>query len=245
MILSSSSRADSDVGEFYDRWIGGSGLASILGRLIFSLSGVVYSHTFVRAARLSSADRVLEIGCGMGTILTAVQRKICSNKPYLGIDLSHQMVLQGRTKISTAFVMKPVELMVGSAVTLPVNSSLFDVVLLSHVIKYLTDEQLCLVLEESARVLKPGGRIVLWEFNPVLAPFVTRLILKYCRAQRLRSGGELRHAMETAGYCDLRGFRIITPWLPWSNVALTGRLNGSYLNPRLTSSSRVPAKRLG
>ena len=228
-VLSPSlSDAEYDARNFYDRWIGGTGFASPIGRLVFAVSGIVYSRTFVRVARLTSVDRVIEIGCGMGEILAAAQRRVRSKKSYLGIDLSYQMILRGRGKVSKGLATKPVDLMVGSALSLPVSSSLFDVVLLSHVIKYLTDEQLRLALSESARVLKPGGRIVLWEFSPVLIPLVTRLILKYCRAQRLRSEEELRCVMETVGYGDLKSFRITTPWLPWSNVALTGTMNGSH-----------------
>ena len=225
MLLSSLSKAETETREFYDRWIGESGLLSILGRLIFTLSGVVYSRTFVRVSRLTSSDKVLEIGCGMGTILRSAQRRVSSTESYLGIDLSCQMISKGKARVSTAFDEKPVELLVASGLSLPVSTSLFDVVLLSHVIKYLTDEQLHLVLWETTRVLRPGGRIVLWEFNPVLTPIVTGLILRYCRAQRLRGSDELKIALKTAGYCDLTSFRIITPWLPWSNVAFTGRFD--------------------
>ena len=227
-VLSPSlSHAELDARNFYDRWIGGTGFASPIGRLVFGVSGIVYSRTFARVARLTSVDRVIEIGCGMGAILAAAQRRVRSEESYLRIDLSYQMILHGRGKVSKGLATKRVDLMVGSALSLPVSSSLFDVVLLSHVIKYLADEQLLLALQESTRVLKPCGRIVLWEFSPVLTPLVTQLILKYCRAQRLRCEGELRHVMETVGYGDLKSFRITTPWLPWSNVGSTGKLNGS------------------
>ncbi|MFN8006808.1 MAG: methyltransferase domain-containing protein [Terriglobia bacterium] len=225
--LPSTSLSSSEVRarQFYNHWMGGSSFTSVVGRLIFKLSGVVYSHTFIRVAGLNPGDKVLEIGCGMGTILTDAQRHVNSTESYLGIDLSHQMVLRGKEK-TPAVILKPVELIVGSALSLPLKSALFDVVLMSHVIKYLTDDQLDVVLEESARVLKPGGRIVLWEFSPLFSPLITRLVVKYCSAQKLRPTSGLRRAMETAGYDDLKPFRIITPWLPWSNIAFAGRRNG-------------------
>lgn len=221
------STAEVQARQFYNHWIGGTGLASVAGRMIFRLSGMTYSHTFISFAGLNAGDRVLEVGCGMGTILTVAHEHVNSTKPYVGIDISHQMVLQGKEKAS-AVILKPVELIVGSALSLPVRSNLFDVVLMSHVIKYLTDDQLELVLEESVRVLKPGGRIVLWEFNPVFSPLITRLIVKQCSAQKLRPMRELKHAMEDAGFEDLKPFHIVTPWLPWSNIAFTGRRNGCH-----------------
>ena len=227
------SEAEHKARNFYDHWIGGTSFASPIGRLVFGISGIVYSRTFVHAARLTSMDRVIEIGCGMGEILRAAQRRVRSKESYLGVDLSYQMVLQGKTRVSNGRPTKSVDLMVGSALSLPVGSSLFDVVLLSHVIKYLTDKQLRQALLETVRVLKPGGRIVLWEFSPVSIPLVTRLILKCCRAQSLRREEELRGVMKAVGYSDLKSFRITTPWVPWSNVALTGNMNGSV--------ARVPA----
>ena len=218
------SEAEIGARQFYDRWIGESGLVSFMGRLIFRLSGAVYSGPFIRAARLTSDDRVLEIGCGLGTILTTAHKRICSTASYLGLDLSHQMVRRGRREIAEGFVEKRAELLVASALSLPVGDALFDVVLLSHVIKYLTDEQLSLVLSETKRVLKPGGRIVLWEFHPVATPSVTRLILHCCKAQKLRHSAELRAAMWASGFEAVSAFRIITPWLPWSNVAFMGTI---------------------
>ncbi len=57
-------------------------MVSRLGRLIFGLSGFVYARTFIRAAGLNSRDVVLEVGCGMGTILTAAQERVRSRSPY-------------------------------------------------------------------------------------------------------------------------------------------------------------------
>lgn len=200
-------------------------MLSILGRLIFNLSGVVYSGTFIRAARLRCVHSILEIGCGMGTILTATQSRLGSTSTYLGVDLSLQMVTQGHLRALDNYDKKRVSLLVASGLSLPVDDSLFDVVLLSHVIKYFTDEEFSQVLWEAKRVLKPGGRIVLWEFHPMWTPSVTGLILRCCKAQKLRHPIELRDTMKTAGFSDLTAFRVVTPWLPWSNVAFTGCLN--------------------
>ncbi|HEX2522026.1 MAG TPA: class I SAM-dependent methyltransferase [Terriglobia bacterium] len=224
LLSPSLSEAESDTRRFYDRWIGGAGLVSVLGRLIFRLSGVVYSDTFIRAAHLTPDHSILEIGCGLGTILTATQSRLCSTSTYLGVDLSLQMITQGHLRADKGDP-KRVSLLVASGLSLPVDDCLFDVVLLSHVIKYLTDEEFSQVLSEAKRVLKPGGRIVLWEFHPVWIPSVTSLILRCCKAQKLRHPLELKDAMKAAGFTELTAFRIVTPWLPWSNVAFTGCLD--------------------
>jgi ubiquinone/menaquinone biosynthesis C-methylase UbiE len=225
LVSASESRAQ----HFYDRWIGGNGLRSSIGRIIFGLSGSVYSKTFVRTTRLTSLDKVLDIGCGMGTVLAAAQKLTFSKASYLGIDLSVEMIRRGRAKRLADPATKSVELLVGSALYLPFRKSLFDAVLLAHVIKYLTDDQLDVVLRETARVLKPGGTLTVWEFSPFVNASITKFILKACSAHQLRNAVQVRESMEQAGYRQLRSFRVITPWLPWSNVAWTGETRPAHL----------------
>ena len=138
--------------------------------------------------------------------------------------MSFKMVAQRNFRVFGNGHQPKVSLLVASGLSLPLNDSLFDVVLLSHVIKYLRDEELDQVLGEAKRVLKPGGRIVVWEFHPIWNPSVTSFILRCCKAQKLRGPKELSDTMKAAGLADLTAFRIVTPWLPWSNVAFTGFL---------------------
>jgi ubiquinone/menaquinone biosynthesis C-methylase UbiE len=210
--------------EFYDRWIGASGFLSVLGRLVFKLSGVVYSKTFVQQARLTPRDKVLELGCGFGTILRNARRRTQAEQNYVGIDLSYQMIWRAQEKSRKSPRREQIQFFVGSAIALPLKGNLFDVVLLSHVIKYLTDEQLIEVLSEAKRVLKARGRIIVWEFSPYVSPGITRCILRNCKAQRLRAARELRDVLKECGYQELCPFEIRTPWLPWRNVAFSGRV---------------------
>src|SRR5262245_48484002 len=94
LLTTSLSKSEFQTREFYDRWIGEAGLLSALGRLIFRLSGVVYSGSFIRAACLTADHSILEIGCGMGRILTTTHNRLGSIAPYVGVDLSFQMVAQ-------------------------------------------------------------------------------------------------------------------------------------------------------
>ena len=71
---------------FYDKWIGGKGFRSFIGRLVFNLSGVAYAGRFIKASNLDPQDRVLEVGSGLGQILATSHRKIKSKKTYIGID---------------------------------------------------------------------------------------------------------------------------------------------------------------
>jgi len=208
--------------EFYDRWIGNSGFFSVLGRIVFKLSGLVYSKTFVQRARLTPTDKVLEIGCGFGTILRDAQRRTQGEQAYVGIDISFQMIRRAQER--SRLRREQIQFLVGGAISLPLKAESFDVVLLSHVIKYLTNKELFQALSEVGRVLKPNGRIVVWEFSPFVSPKVTRCIAQNCSAQILRSSRDLRVLLDQCGYQELYPFQIRTPWLPWRNVAFSGRV---------------------
>jgi len=209
--------------EFYDEWIGQSGFLSVVGRLVFSLSGLVYAEAFVRAAALSSHDKVLEVGCGFGTILREAQTRIGAWQVYVGIDISYQMISRAQKNTKKTGKGERIQFAVGNAVDLPFRASQFDVILLSHVIKYLTDEQFIQVLAEAKRVLRAHGRIVIWEFSPYLSSSVTQCIVRSCNAQKLRGAAEVRKTLQRCGYADLEFFEVRTPWLPWRNVAFAGR----------------------
>lgn len=202
---------------FYDRWIGGPGLYSHLGRLVFSLSGTVYSGRFIQAADLRPEDRVMEVGSGLGEILTASQRRVGAEQPYFGIDLSYQMVWRARRGLEPRH--PSLHFLVASALQMPFRRHCFDVVLLSHVVKYLTDPQLRQVLAQVRELLRPGGRIILWEFRPYAWGPINRTILRGSGSHKLRSAAELVSLLQEQGYRNLQPFRIHTPWPPFRNLA--------------------------
>ena len=215
------SRSETRTRFFYDQWIGGTGLLSRLGRAVFGLSGTVYAGRFIQAATLRPEDRVMEIGSGLGKILSSSQRRIGAQKPYIGIDLSYQMVRRARMDLDPR--RPPLHFLVASALQMPFRRHCFDVVLLSHVVKYLTDPQLRQVLAQVRELLRPGGRIVLWEFRPYGWGPINRTILRSSRSHKLRSADELVALLQEQGYRNLRPFRIRTPWPPFRNLAYSGQ----------------------
>ena len=211
------SESESRAQAFYDQWIGGAGLRSHLGRTVFSLSGTVYAGRFIQAAALRPEDRVMEIGSGLGEILAASQRRVGAAQPYFGIDLSYQMVRRARGGLEPG---RPsLHFMVASALQMPFRRRCFDVVLLSHVAKYLTDPQLRQLLAQVRDLLRPGGRFVLWEFRPYAWGAINRAILRGSGSHKLRSAAELVALLQEQGFRTLQPFRIHTPWPPFRNLA--------------------------
>lgn len=156
------------VGNHYGQWFS-RGLRGIGMRYVFSRRGLWLINTpyrrILNTANITSQDRVLDLGCGIGNILIALAEHIDFSQPPVGVDVSPDLVRIGEREIEHAGLRDRIRLQVAPATRLPFDDGSFDVVLTSHVVKHLDDEALLASFREVARVLRPGGRFLLWEFE--------------------------------------------------------------------------------
>ena len=96
--------------------------------------------------------RVLDVGCGTGQYVRRIRELPAMS---YGIDIEAARVREGAA-------MTP-GLMLASADALPFADGSFDVILLNEVIEHVGDERA--TLAESARVLSPGGHLVIYAPN--------------------------------------------------------------------------------
>ncbi|GAC1482937.1 MAG: hypothetical protein PVSMB9_08750 [Candidatus Dormibacteria bacterium] len=194
------------VGRDYERWFT-RGLRGIGMRYVFSRRGLWLLNTpyrrILRAARITSEDRVLDFGCGIGNILIALAEQMPFKQPLVGTDVAPALIELGRGAVARAGLANRIELLVAPATRLPFEDERFDVVLTSHVIKHLDDIALAGTFREVARVLAPGGRFLLWEFekSPLSAPlFISAAASGLPPPFRLRSAHQLGRALTAAGF---------------------------------------------
>ena len=156
------------VGKTYGEWFS-RGLRGIGMRYVFSRRGLWVINTPYRrilsAADITAQDRVLDLGCGIGNILIALAERIDFSHPPVGVDVSPDLIRIGEQEIAKAGLHDRIGLQVARATQLPFEDGAFDVVLTSHVLKHLDDEALLTGFREVVRVLRPGGRFLLWEFD--------------------------------------------------------------------------------
>ena len=93
---------------------------------------------------------LLDIGCGNFAALNAAP------KEYVGIDLSKEM-MPGSSD-------RQIQALLAAAFSLPFANETFQTVLMMAVIEHLEDPEAC--LQEVARVLRPGGQVVLTTPTP-------------------------------------------------------------------------------
>lgn len=142
----------------------------------------------VHPAELSGAPRILYVGVGGG--LEALSFAYFSRRPggVLGVDPVPEMRRAAARNLELATPLNPwfdrsfVELQHGDAFALPVEDASFDVVAQNCLFNIFEPEDLARALAEAARVLVPGGRLLMSD------PIATRPIPAHLRQDdRLRA----------------------------------------------------------
>jgi SAM-dependent methyltransferase len=194
------------VGQTYGEWFS-RGLRGIVMRYVFSRRGLWVINTpyrhILQAANITAADRLLDLGCGIGNILIALAERIRFEEPAVGVDVSAALIEMGRQEIKKANLERHIELSVAPATHLPFADGRFDVAITSHVIKHLDDQALAESFHELARVLRPGGRFLMWEFkkSPLSAPlFISARATGLPPPFTLRTEVTLRAALLAGGF---------------------------------------------
>ncbi len=172
------------------------------------------AHAIAGLALLSASDRVVNIGCGPGTAVRTAARQCAS---VTGVDPAPQMLRLGRW-ITARQHLANVTFTEGRAEALPLPDASATVAWALNSVHHWPDR--AAGLAEAARVLAPGGRILLAE----------RLVKPGARGHAAHGltrdqAGQLTASLQAAGFTDLscqsrqaghRTLVIITGALPWT-----------------------------
>lgn len=157
-------RQEEQVQSGYRQWLRSAFVRRNAGATAFALfnSAILVSW---RRLGLRPTDRILDVGCGAGTLLCFLTRKVGFREPAQGVDITPEQVELARQVITANHLEGKVVVQAGSALALPFPDASFDVVVSSHVLHNLSDENLAVLFAEVRRVLKPGGRFIAWAFG--------------------------------------------------------------------------------
>lgn len=113
-------------------------------------------------AAIQPGERVLDVGCGTGTLALAARRLAGDTGYVAGIDPSAEQIARARAKAARRRL--PVAFEIAVIERLPFSDRSFDVVLSTLMMHHLPASLKRQGLAEIARVLKPGGRLVIADF---------------------------------------------------------------------------------
>jgi demethylmenaquinone methyltransferase/2-methoxy-6-polyprenyl-1,4-benzoquinol methylase len=120
----------------------------------------------ISIARPRPGERVLDIATGSGDLAAALGRKVLPGGEVWITDINRRMLERGRDRLLDAGLAVPAVQCDGER--LPFPGAYFDCVTVGFGLRNMTRKEAALA--EMARVLKPGGRLVVLEFSKVWKP---------------------------------------------------------------------------
>jgi SAM-dependent methyltransferase len=184
----------------------GSGYEAQMGRWSRRLAPLLIDFAGVR-----SAERVLDVGCGTGS-LTLALAEIAAIRRIDGIDFSPAYVEHAKARSSDPRV----ELQVGDACAMPFNDATFDHALSSLVIQFIPDGTRA--VREMRRVTRTGGTVaattwdvrggfvawrIIFDTASMLDPNAAERRARACSRQLVQRDG-LARAWTDAGLVDVK-----------------------------------------
>ncbi len=129
-------------------------------------------------------DKVLDLGCGNGRFLSYLEQR---GAVYFGVDISENLIKIARETYPGA------NFQVADALNLPFSDNFFDKILSVAVFHHVPSEEFRMkFLEETRRVLKPGGILFLtvWNFREFKEFFLLfkSIIFKILKLSKLDFG---------------------------------------------------------
>ncbi len=120
----------------------------------------------VMVANLKPGDQVLDIAGGTGDMAQAFAAKVGSTGCVVHTDINLAMLRQGRDRLTDEGCLLPTA--VCDAEQLPFPDQHFNLVCVAFGLRNMTHKDQA--LREMARVLKPGGKLLVLEFSKVAPP---------------------------------------------------------------------------
>ena len=120
----------------------------------------------VALARVRAGERILDVASGSGDLARALARRAGPSGRVLVTDINGRMLARGRDRLLDAGCLAAA--VQCDAERLPFPDSWFDCVTVGFGLRNMTHKDAALA--EMARVLKPGGRLLVLEFSHVRKP---------------------------------------------------------------------------
>ena len=138
------------------------GQPGVYDSLTHLLMGSLFRGIAADVADVSAAGaRVLEVGCGPGHLSIRLAEQ---GLDVTGLDLDPSMIERARANAIEADATNRPTFVVGDAAALPFPDATFDVAVSTFSVHHWTEP--ATGLAEIGRVLRPGGRALIWDIKP-------------------------------------------------------------------------------
>ncbi len=172
------------------------------------------SRMVVEMAKIQPGDKVLDVGCGSGNLTLTAKRYTGAAGSAYGIDASPEMIDVARKKAQSSGLAATFEL--GLIEKLPYPDATFDIVISRLVIHHLPGDLKRRGFAEIFRVLKPGGRLFLVDFNPPANPILKYVVTALVGHRMMQASSNIESIpplLTEAGFSDVDSGPTRSPFL--------------------------------
>src|SRR3990172_5679428 len=114
------------------------------------------------SAAVAAGHRVLDLATGTGELALALARRVGPNGRVVGVDLTRAMLVEARRKIAGTPSERAITLIeLDASRSLPFPDESFHAATMGLALRYF---DVPVTIAEMARVVKPGGRVVILDF---------------------------------------------------------------------------------
>ena len=183
-----------------------------IGIRLWGHRGRRWRTDLARRLELRPGDRALDVACGTGRLAFELAGHVGPDGSVDGIDAATEMV--NRAAATNRRLRLPVRFQAALAQRLPFPDDTFNAVTCTLALHHIADDDRRQAVEEIRRVLQPGGRLLIADFqSPASRParYLTRRLFGHAMAERpLDQAGGL---LEAAGFVGLARDTTTTSWI--------------------------------
>ncbi len=155
-------------------------------------------------------EHILEIGCGSGALCLPVAAHVAPRGRVVGLDIAPEMLAAAQQAIDAAYLPDSAHFVSGAAEALPFATGTFDAAFAVRLLLHVADP--APVVAEMRRVLRPGGRLLVmeWDWETIAVDHPDRALTRRVLHWRCDhhggnnwSGRQLRRWLLAAGVQDV------------------------------------------
>ncbi|MCF6325053.1 MAG: methyltransferase domain-containing protein [Gammaproteobacteria bacterium] len=169
----------------------------------------------LKRVELHPGEYLLDIGCGTGALLAAVEQRY-PETVLAGIDPTSEMLDVAGERLSNR-----VQLQQGWASTLPFADDTFDLIVSCNMFHYIREPMVA--LKEMKRILKPTGRVVItdWCSDYIICKIYDRFLRVFNQAHsRTYKKSECYQLLISSGFDEIKIDRYKINWF-WGMMTAT------------------------
>jgi ubiquinone/menaquinone biosynthesis C-methylase UbiE len=164
-----------------------------------------------------TGEHILEVGCGSGVLCRQIAPAVVPGGKITGVDISPEFLRIAQGYAASADFSSCIEWGAGQAEVLPFQDAIFDGVFAARLLLHVSEPQA--VLNEMVRVVRPGGRVVImdWDFDTVAVDHSDRELTRRLMHWRCDyhggnnwSGRQLWGRMATAGLVNVKAVPVVS-----------------------------------